>query len=82
MRLGLSHDVRFKIPEDIKIDLDKKGLQICVSGIDKQRVGQISSEIRKVKPPEPYKGTGIRYVGENVRKKAGKTAIGAGDGKK
>jgi len=71
MQLGFSHPVNFKIPEGIKIETPK-ATQIVVRGIDKEAVGEIASEIRKVYPPEPYKGKGVRYVGEYVKKKAGK----------
>ncbi len=71
--VGYSHPVNYQIPDDIKIETPKP-TQIIVEGIDKQRVGQIAAEIRKIRPPEPYKGKGIRYVGEKVRQKAGKAA--------
>jgi large subunit ribosomal protein L6 len=81
-RMGLSHPVEYKIQEGIKISIGAKGLSISVSGIDKQLVGQIASEIRFIKPPESYKGTGIRYVGEYVIKKAGKANVAVGIGAK
>ncbi len=81
-RLGFSHPVEYKIPEGVKISVGSKGLSISVSGIDKQLVGQVASEIRFIKPPESYKGTGIRYVGEYVIKKAGKAAVAVGIGAK
>lgn len=62
-----------EIPKGIEIKVEKNTL-ISISGINKQQVGQIAAEIRAIKPPEPYKGKGIRYVGEHVRKKAGKAA--------
>ena len=71
--LGFSHPVNFVIPADIKIETPKP-TQIIVKGIDKQRVGEIASQIRRIFPPEPYKGKGIRYSGEVVRKKVGKSA--------
>ena len=71
MQLGFSHPVNFQIPEGIKIETPK-ATQIVVRGIDKEAVGEIASEIRKVYPPEPYKGKGVRYVGEYVKKKVGK----------
>ncbi|KPK39724.1 MAG: 50S ribosomal protein L6 [Omnitrophica WOR_2 bacterium SM23_29] len=74
LQLGLSHPVEFHIPEGIVIETPKP-TQIIVKGIDKQKVGEITAEIRAVYPPEPYKGKGIRYVGEYVRKKVGK-AVG------
>ena len=74
MQLGFSHPVEFPIPDGIVIEAPKP-TQLIVKGIDKQKVGQVSAEIRDVYPPEPYKGKGIRYVGEYVRKKVGK-AVG------
>lgn len=68
--LGFSHPVKFEAPTGVEFSLD--GLKITVSGIDKQLVGEVAANIRKLKPPEPYKGKGIRYVGEHVRRKAGK----------
>lgn len=73
LALGLSHPILFTPPESIKIELDGPS-KIKVSGIDKQLVGLVAAKIRSFRPPEPYKGKGIRYVGEAVRKKAGKTA--------
>lgn len=72
MQLGFSHPVNFTIPKDIKIETPKP-TQIVVSGIDKEKVGQVSTEIRAIFPPEPYKGKGIRFVGEYVKKKVGKS---------
>jgi len=73
LSLGLSHPVRVKIPEGIKINVEKN--LISVSGIDKEKVGQFSAEIRALKKPEPYKGKGIRYEDEIIRRKAGKKAV-------
>jgi large subunit ribosomal protein L6 len=73
LSLGLSHPVLFSLPEGIKVQLDGPS-KIKVSGIDKQLVGLVAAKIRSFRPPEPYKGKGIRYAGELVRKKAGKTA--------
>ncbi len=72
LELGFSHSIEFKKPEGIDFDV-KKNI-ITISGIDKQIVGQTAAEIRALKPPEPYKGKGIRYVDEQVRRKAGKRA--------
>jgi len=71
LQLGLSHDVLYPIPEDIKIECPK-ATEIIISGIEKQRVGQVAAEIRQFRPPEPYKGKGIRYQGEYVFRKEGK----------
>jgi large subunit ribosomal protein L6 len=73
LALGYSHAVDFPVPEGIEIAVDTPTM-ITVRGIDKQRVGQVAAEIRGFRPPEPYKGKGIRYEGETVRQKAGKTA--------
>jgi len=73
MQLGFSHPVIFPIPEGIKITTPKP-TQIIVTGIDKEKVGEVASEIRAICPPEPYKGKGIRFAGEYVKKKMGKTA--------
>lgn len=76
--LGYSHPVEYKIPEGIKIAVDKQ-THITVTGIDRQKVGQVAAEIRKLRKPDPYKQKGIRYVGEILKKKAGKAgATGAG----
>ncbi len=74
LSVGYSHDVNYNIPEGIKIEVDKKGTEIVVSGIDKQLVGLVASQIRAVRPPEPYKGKGIRYKDEHIRRKMGKAA--------
>jgi large subunit ribosomal protein L6 len=71
MSLGFSHPVKYKAPEGISLTNDK--MIIIVAGIDKQRVGQVAAEIRAIKKPEPYKGKGIAYVGEQILRKAGKT---------
>ncbi len=73
MQLGFSHPAVFPIPEGIKITSPKQ-TQIVVTGIDKEKVGEVASEIRALCPPEPYKGKGIRFLGEYVKKKVGKAA--------
>ncbi len=74
-RLGFSHPVLFKKVEGVDMDIDKdNNLIIIISGIDKQKVGQVAANIRELKKPEPYKGKGIRYVDEYVVRKAGKSA--------
>ncbi len=70
---GYSHDVELEIPAGIKVELPKN-TQVVVSGIDKQVVGQFAATVRGVREPEPYKGKGIRYSDEHVRRKEGKTA--------
>ena len=71
LSLGFSHDVPFDEPEDVKIEI-QESTKLLISGIDKQRVGEVAAQIRSFRPPEPYKGKGIRYENEKVRKKAGK----------
>ena len=73
LTVGYSHTVQFDAPPGITIATPNP-TTVVISGADKQMVGQIAAEIRLVRPPEPYKGKGIRYVGEQVRRKAGKTA--------
>lgn len=80
LALGKSHPVIFEAPHGISLAVDPKKTQITVSGINKDLVGEIAAKIRGLREPEPYKGTGIRYQGEHVRRKAGKTAAGAGGG--
>ena len=78
VNVGYSHPVVVEPPEGISFDVDMKVRQIKVLGYDKQAVGQVAADIRKIRPPEPYKGKGIRYKGEYVRRKpgkAGKTVI-------
>ncbi len=71
LQLGFSHPVEYAIPDDVKVTVPKP-TQIVIEGIDKARVGQVAAEIRIIRKPEPYKGKGIRYVGEYVRRKQGK----------
>src|SRR5919106_3053516 len=74
--VGFSHPVPYHAPKGIKISVENNVL-VKVEGVDKELVGQVAAELRNVRPPEPYKGKGIRYVGEQVRRKAGKTAQAA-----
>jgi large subunit ribosomal protein L6 len=78
LQLGYSHPVVISKPEGINFNVEPKVNKITVEGIDKQLVGQMAAKIRSFRKPEPYKGKGIRYVGEHVRRKAGKTAASAG----
>ncbi|MCA9337220.1 50S ribosomal protein L6 [Candidatus Saccharibacteria bacterium] len=71
LNLGLSHEVIYKVPQEITITTEQN--TITVNGIDRQRVGQIAAEIRALKKPEPYKGKGIRYDGEHIIRKSGKS---------
>jgi large subunit ribosomal protein L6 len=70
--VGYSHPVKYEAPKGIKITVDNNTM-VKIEGADKELVGQVAAELRTVRPPEPYKGKGIRYVGEHVRRKAGKT---------
>jgi large subunit ribosomal protein L6 len=82
LALGYSHPVDFPIPEGIEIKVDKQ-TRVLVTGADRQKVGQVAAEIRGLRPPEPYKGKGIKYSDEVIKKKAGKagkTGAGAGAG--
>ena len=74
LEVGYSHPVRYKKPEGIEISVDKN--VITIAGIDKQKVGQVAAEIRSIRPPDPYKGKGIRYLGEKIKLKLGKKAAG------
>ena len=71
LNIGLSHEVKYKIPAGIKIATPKP-TEITVAGVDAQQVGQVAAEIRGFRKPEPYKGKGIKYVGERIRRKEGK----------
>jgi large subunit ribosomal protein L6 len=71
MQLGFSHEVIYQVPEGVKVEVEKN-TQITVSGIDKQKVGQVAAEIREFKKPEPYKGKGIKYADERIIRKEGK----------
>jgi len=72
LALGYSHPVIYNIPEGIKIEIDAKTNRITVSGADRQQVGQVAAEIRSLRRPDPYKGKGIKYTNEILRRKAGK----------
>jgi large subunit ribosomal protein L6 len=71
LQLGFSHEVKFQIPDGITIKVDKQTI-VTITGVDRQKVGQVAAEIRGLKPPEPYKGKGIHYQGEWIRRKEGK----------
>lgn len=73
-----SRPVQLQIPDDLAVQVEG-GNRIQISGVDKQRVGQFASDVRSVRPPEPYKGKGIRYADEHVRRKVGKSAVGGAD---
>jgi len=72
LNVGYSHPIHFDPPADVSYAVENRSKMIIVSGIDKQVVGELAAQIRKTRPPEPYKGKGIRYQGEHVRRKAGK----------
>ena len=72
LNLGFSHDIHFPIPQGIKVTV-AENTKIKIEGIDRQLVGQVAADIRAYYPPEPYKGKGVRYVGEQIQRKEGKT---------
>ncbi|TSC67277.1 MAG: large subunit ribosomal protein L6 [Parcubacteria group bacterium Gr01-1014_66] len=76
LQVGFTHPVRVDAPEGISFRIERN--TITVSGVDKMLVGEVAARIRRIKPPEPYKGKGIRYAGEVIRRKAGKKAVAAG----
>lgn len=77
--LGYSHPILFELPPGIKVEVPQP-TNMIVSGIDKQLVGQVAAKLRSFRPPEPYKGKGVKYEGEYIRRKAGKAAAAAGGG--
>ena len=77
LQLGFSHPVEMPIPEGLKVSVDRNVI-VRIEGIDRQQVGQFAADVRATRPPEPYKGKGIRYAGEHVRRKVGKGGVAAG----
>ena len=78
LSLGFSHDVQVVPPPTIQFQVEDRGQLVIINSIDKQLIGQVAADIRKLRPPEPYKGKGVRYEGEYVRQKAGKAGkVGA-----
>lgn len=77
LHVGYSHPVRVEPPAGISFEVEQKARQIKVLGFDRELVGQTAAEIRRIRPPEPYHGKGIRYAGEKIRRKAGKAGKGA-----
>jgi len=71
--LGFSHPIEFPLPTGIEVQIDPKQTRLVVSGIDRQKVGQVAADMRALRPPDPYKNKGVRYVGERLKKKVGKT---------
>jgi len=76
MYLGYSHPIEVQPPENITFSIEERGRFVFIDGIDRQVVGQVAANIRKLRPPEPYKGKGVRYVDETIRRKAGKAGKG------
>jgi large subunit ribosomal protein L6 len=74
LHLGFSHPVQYSPPEGVEVAAEAPTV-IRVSGVDKEKVGQTAAELRALRPPEPYKGKGVRYQGEQVRRKAGKAGL-------
>jgi large subunit ribosomal protein L6 len=71
--LGYSHPIEFPLPTGIEVQIDPKQTRLVVSGIDRQKVGQVAADMRALRPPDPYKNKGVRYAGERLKKKVGKT---------
>ena len=71
--LGFSHPIEFPLPAGIDVAVDPKQTRLTVSGIDRQKVGQVAADMRSLRPPDPYKNKGVRYAGERLKKKVGKT---------
>src|SRR5581483_9398794 len=71
--LGHSHPIEYPLPTGIDVAVDPKQTRVTIAGIDRQKVGQVAAEMRALRPPDPYKNKGVRYVGERLKKKAGKT---------
>jgi large subunit ribosomal protein L6 len=77
MSLGMSHDIHFLIPDEVKVEVKQEKRSnpiVTLNSVDKQLIGQVAAKIRSLRPPEPYKGKGIKFVGEQLRRKAGKAA--------
>ena len=73
LTLGYSHPIEYPVPPGIEIAVDAKQTHLTVSGADRQKVGQVAAELRALRPPDPYKNKGVRYTGERLKKKVGKT---------
>src|SRR6266481_4089308 len=71
--LGYSHPIEYPLPTGVEVAIDAKQVRLTVSGIDRQKVGQVAAEMRGLRPPDPYKNKGVRYAGERLKKKVGKT---------
>jgi large subunit ribosomal protein L6 len=77
LALGFSHPVVMAIPEGLSVSVDRN-VMVRIEGIDRQQVGQFAADVRSIRPPEPYKGKGVRYLNERVRRKVGKAGVAAG----
>ena len=71
--LGYSHPIEYPVPTDVQVAVDPKQTRLTITGIDRQKIGQIAAEMRGLRPPDPYKNKGVRYAGEKLKKKVGKT---------
>jgi len=71
--LGYSHPIEYPLPSGVDVTVDPKQTKLSVTGIDRQKVGQVAAEMRSLRPPDPYKNKGVRYAGERLKKKVGKT---------
>ena len=71
--LGYSHPIEYPLPTGVEVTIDPKQTKLTLSGIDRQKIGQVAAEMRSLRPPDPYKNKGVRYVGEKLKKKVGKT---------
>jgi large subunit ribosomal protein L6 len=71
--LGYSHPIEYPLPSGVEVAIDPKQTKLAISGIDRQKVGQVAAEMRSLRPPDPYKNKGVRYAGERLKKKVGKT---------
>lgn len=73
LALGFSHPIEYPVPPGVEISVDQRQTHLTVRGADRQRVGQVAAELRSLRPPDPYKNKGVRYTGERLKKKVGKT---------
>lgn len=80
LQIGYSHPINFKVPEEVQFTVDAKQVLITLTSVNKELLGSTAAKIRSLRPPEPYKGKGIRYLGEQIVKKAGKAAGAVGTG--
>jgi large subunit ribosomal protein L6 len=71
--LGYSHPIEYPLPSGVEVTIDPKMTKLSIAGIDRQKIGQVAAEMRSLRPPDPYKQKGVRYAGEKLKKKVGKT---------